>query len=172
MSPDDAVGFESDSPILQKINTARELYAVWHADLTQDREIAGLLSSLKEAAGRSFSVMVDLGVVAACMRCEEEEGGSCCGAGIENRYSPVLLLINLLLGKSLPDHRKIPRSCFFLGERGCTLWARHILCINYLCSKIQGMLDHEALAVLQSTTGKEMDILFAVNEAIKKRLRF
>lgn len=172
MSPDDPADFEFDAQILQRIITARELYAAWHADLEKDREIAGLLTSLREAAARSFTVMTDLGVVTVCMRCEEEEGGSCCGAGIENRYSSVLLLINLLLGNNLPNYRRLPRSCFFLGENGCTLTARHILCINYLCSKIQGMLDHKALATLQSITGKEMDILFALNEAIKKRLQF
>jgi hypothetical protein len=110
----------------------------------------------------------DLGVFAACKQCEEEEGGSCCGSGIENRYSPHLLLVNLLLGSCLPEDRCFENSCYFLGKDGCVLKARDILCINYLCAKINRLLAHEDLLALQKATGKEMETVFFLHEAVKK----
>ena len=108
--------------------------------------------------------------MAACKRCDEEEGGSCCGAGIENRYPPPLLLINLLLGQALPAERCFANSCFFLGTDGCMLMARDVLCINYLCTGFQKSLAHEDLVRLQTVTGEEMETVFRVHEAVKQFL--
>jgi hypothetical protein len=112
--------------------------------------------------------MIDYGVVATCRHCDENEGGSCCGAGIENHYNPVILLINLLMGATLPQERQIENGCYFLSSRGCTLKARDVLCVNYLCLQIQGMLTREDLVTLQNTTGDELDTLFMLHETIKK----
>ncbi len=93
----------------------------------------------------SMQAMRALRVVQACKWCEEQEGGSCCGAGIENRYDPLQLLINLLLDVSLPDRQKYPDSCYFLETDGCCLKARHVLCVNYLCKKLQENLSKDEL---------------------------
>jgi hypothetical protein len=114
--------------------------------------------------------MVQFGVVNACRHCEEEEGGSCCGAGIENKYSPTLLLLHLLLSGELPKTRQWANSCFFLGENGCRLKARHVLCINYLCLRIQKMLPSQDLIALQTITGEEMDTVFHLHETVKRTL--
>jgi hypothetical protein len=115
--------------------------------------------------------MLTLGVVAECKNCEEKEGGSCCGSGIENKYDVELLLINLLLGGSLRNHEPVGNSCFFLGKKGCKLTARHVLCVNYLCHKLQKKLTREELIALQTCAGEELDTLFILHEAIKKRIR-
>jgi hypothetical protein len=114
--------------------------------------------------------MIEAGVLTACTHCDEEEGGSCCGAGIENKYTPVLLLINLLLGVTLPDRRISSNSCFFLGPAGCRLKARHVICINYLCTRLQKEIPTWALQSLQAVTGEEMDTIFILHEKIKKNL--
>ena len=98
-------------------------------------------------------------------------GGSCCGAGIENRYSPELLLINLLLGATLPESGNSARSCYFLGKGGCLLQAREILCTNYLCRKLQETIPKHMLLQLQETNGSEMDLLFALHERIRGFIR-
>ncbi|NLI80977.1 MAG: hypothetical protein GX443_04725 [Deltaproteobacteria bacterium] len=170
MAPGNRNHAGSDEPILKKISVARELREAWGGAMAADPRVSGLLMSLKEASRRSGRVMAQLGVVAACARCEELEGGSCCGAGIENRYSPVLLFINLLLGCELPASRRFLNSCFFLGTQGCTLAARHVLCINYLCPALRRMLEPDALALLQGTTGEEMDTIFVLHECIKQKL--
>jgi hypothetical protein len=158
----------SSSSIHEKLAAARELYSIWGERLLQDSTIAAGLAVLETAIAECHQAMFHFGIVAACRECEEEQGGSCCGAGIEDRYKPILLLVNLLLGCSLPPVRKSPNSCHFLGETGCVLKVRHILCLNYLCHKIQDLLTHEDLIALQTIMGFEMDAVFAMHEKVKR----
>ena len=155
----------------QKIQLARSLYDVCSGSLRQDPSIRLLLQRLKNCIENSKESMVALGVFAECKHCEEEEGGSCCGAGIEKRYDPALLLINLLLGAELPRQVRCQNSCYFLGENGCLLTARHVLCVNYICQKLRRKLTREELIALQSSAGEELDTLFLLNEAVKKHIR-
>ncbi|NSW85513.1 MAG: hypothetical protein HPY84_04230 [Syntrophobacteraceae bacterium] len=157
--------------IQEKILEAHRIFRSWGNDLMGDRSIALLLQTLKGQILDSRKAMFDLGIVATCTHCDEEEGGSCCGAGIENRYNTVLLLMNLLLGVHLPAERLLPGGCFFLGRHGCVLEVRHILCINYLCLRIQREMPPDKMAALQDVTGREMDSVFTVHEAIKKFMR-
>ena len=139
--------------------------------MRQDGSIQALLKRLKQKIDLARKTMIALGVVAECKHCEEEEGGSCCGAGIEDRYDPVALLINLLLGASLPTQVRGGNSCYFLREKGCMLAARHVLCVNYICEKLQKKLTREELIDLQSCAGEELDTEFILHEAIKKHIR-
>jgi hypothetical protein len=157
--------------ISEKIRIAQELFNAWGDHLRREAKIRGLLDALHEKATLSRKVSEEVGLFAACKRCDEEEGGSCCGAGIEDRYSPHLLLINLLLGKILPAERRFADSCHFLGTDGCELSARDILCINYLCAGVQKSLAHEDLIRLQTATGEEMDTVFLLHEAVKQSLK-
>jgi len=154
----------------KRIEEALQLQAAWAPVFGRDERIGALLREMKEAAAASSRIVARVGVSEVCTRCDREEGGSCCGAGIELRYSAVLLLINLLLGTRPPTRRQFSDGCFFLGEHGCTLSARHVLCVNYLCSRIQRMLSAEELGRLQETTGREMDVLFALHETLKKKM--
>ncbi len=158
----------SANRIRHKITQAYELFSLWGETLWKNPHINFLLNSLELKVGASSKVAQDRGIAAACRRCEEEEGGSCCGAGIENKYTPRLLLINLLFGVTLPEERLWPNSCFFLSECGCVLKLRHVLCVNYLCQKIQRMLPSDELAGLQEIIGEEMDAGFLLDETVKK----
>jgi len=130
-----------------------------------------LLDRLGAAARRSHEAMTHTGVVAECARCEQEEGGSCCGSGLEDRYDGVTLLINLLLGTELPDERNDPRSCLFLGPDGCTLVARDVICINYLCRKIADKLARSGVEVMHDSEGEEIESLFRLHARITTVLR-
>jgi hypothetical protein len=156
--------------IEEKIQCARKLYNNKGAALLADRVVVGLLETAAARIEASRKAMIESGVITACTQCDEEEGGSCCGAGIENKYSSVLLLINLLLGVTLPDVRASENSCFFLGTTGCMLKARHVICINYLCTRLQKGIPTEQLNRLQAVTGEEMDTIFILHEKIKTRL--
>lgn len=155
--------------IEDKIRTARTLYDQWSGRLRADPAIRGRLKELAELSRASGRMSVEAGVSEACRRCDEQEGGSCCGAGIENRYTPEMLLINLLLGASLPASRFSDKSCWFLGEGGCVLAARDILCINYLCTRLRKEIPREDLLRLQEANGREMEVLFVLHDGIKRR---
>jgi hypothetical protein len=94
-----------------------------------------------------------------------------CGAGIENRYNETFLLLNLLFGIDLPSERRFENSCFFLGERGCGLKVRDVLCVNYLCQAIQKSMDPADRQRLQEAVGEELNTVFLLHEATLSVLR-
>jgi len=159
------------SSIQKKIELAHNLYATWGNKLLGESHIHNLMEKVKQNIETTRRITLALGIFDMCKHCDEEEGGSCCGAGIENKYSAVLLLINLILGVSLPEKRCKGNSCFFLNENGCALIARHVLCVNYLCSKIKQILTLDELIKIQYTAGNELDTVFILHEAIKKLIR-
>jgi hypothetical protein len=157
--------------IAEKIKTARDLYDKWSAELTSDHLISSQLRELSARTEASRLASLRSGVAEACRRCDENEGGSCCGAGIENRYTPEMLLINLILEADLPESRSSEKNCYFLHSRGCVLPARDILCINYLCSRLQREIPHQAILSLQDTTGREMEAVFILHNTIRNFIK-
>jgi len=159
-----------DSPIEVKLAWAQNCYRELREELLGDERIVEILRSFKESMQDSHKAMVTAGVVDECKDCEQREGGSCCGAGLENRYNGILLLINLLLNVKIPEKRYDPLSCFFLGQRGCQLLARHVICVNYLCKKVTDRIDPQKIALLREKEGVELECLFFLHERIKKKL--
>lgn len=159
-----------ETAIQEKMLAARVLFAQWGLAWRADGRIRALTEELRAAIRASRQAMEAAGIFDLCRQCEEVEGGSCCGAGIEDRYDPVLLAVNLLLDSPLPEEPAVSGGCFFLGEHGCRLTARHVLCVNYLCLKIQERLPLAAIVRVQEVTGREMETLFLLEDELKRRL--
>lgn len=153
-----------------KVALAYHLRANFGQVLLQDEEIRDRLLRLDENIETTWKEMASIGVVRECMDCALKEG-SCCGAGIENSYTEVLLLINLLLGRTLPSQVYDTTSCYFLGENGCLLRAREMICVNYLCSRIYRNINKEKLIQMQRLAGQELNSLFMLEKDFKKRLK-
>jgi hypothetical protein len=166
----DVVAGRGSLTIQEKITLAHNLLDAWGAELRAQGPVRHSLERLRTCIEESREVMVEIGIVGDCRRCEEVEGGSCCGSGIEDRYGEVLLLINLLLGVPLPERAGRPKSCYFLGETGCTLLARHVLCVNYLCARLRERLTPAQRSRLQDTSGEELETEFRLYESIKQFL--
>ena len=160
-----------ERPLAEKTAWASRCYREAKDIFLEDGVISKLLDRLEEAVGESRREMLVAGVVAACRHCEEQDGGSCCGAGIEDRYSSLLLLINLLLGARIPEQRLDPSSCWFLGPSGCSLRARHTLCVNYLCGKATEGKDPRNIAELRAREGIELECLFHLQERLHTLLQ-
>jgi hypothetical protein len=158
------------SSIEAKVAWAESCHQQFRRDLLDYPDLRGLLERTKHAIGASRLQMLETGIVELCTECDQVEGGSCCGAGIENRYDGVLLLINCLLDVKMPHARKDPGSCFFLGDQGCLLQARHVICVNYVCGKITGRIPPTTLNALREKEGEELELIFLLHEQIKKRL--
>ena len=156
--------------IEEKIVWARCCFIQLREILLEDKTVSRLTTELLSAIESSRTKMRLAGIMDLCRQCEEEEGGSCCGAGMEERYDPHILVINLLLGCTLPEKREYPDSCFFLGKKGCTLKARHVICVNYLCKKIENSVNPNMISKLRQAEGKELNILFVLHEYIKRLL--
>ena len=159
-----------ESPVEEKIAWARSVYERFKRQLHEDQQIAYLLGQLESAVSESRKEMARARIIDVCKLCEQAEGGSCCGAGLERKYDGWLILINLLLGARLPETRYDEESCFFLGPDGCTLKSRHVLCVNYLCKKIIDRVDSQKIKTLKEKEGKELDTLFRLHEQIKSAL--
>jgi len=160
-------------PIQEKIRMAHDLYARWGTVLREDRGIEALLARLSQDLESSRQTMADLGIVAACTDCDQGEGQSCCaqGRGFEEKYDPYLLLMNLVLGVSLPEHHARPDGCHLLTRTGCCLKVRLFLCVDFLCPAIHNRLSHEELVRLQTVSGYELTTGFLVYDAIKSIIR-
>ena len=155
--------------IKEKIARAETCYQEKGGKLLRDERTVTLLSRLKGAVRASRTEMIGAGIADECRRCEEREGGSCCGAGMEKKYDDTLLLMNLLLGIELPKRRFDPSSCLFLGPEGCLLIARQVICVNYLCKKIEDRIDPSKIAILREKEGVELECLFLLKEHIKEK---
>lgn len=162
--------YDTCASIEEKLERAYWLYETWGDKVRQDPNLSDLLKRLEQNIKATWKAMWDLGVVETCKHCDEQEGGSCCGAGIENKYDPILLFMNLLMGVPLPEERLKGDSCFFLGEKGCKLMVRLVLCVDYLCPKLHKKLTQDKLIKLQSVSGDELLTGFILYDAIKKFL--
>ncbi len=159
------------SPIEKIISGAKDAFAEWSERLKRDLRICHLLERLEANLKNSRQSMLDLGIVNACALCDEREPeGSCCSRGLEKKYTPMLLLINLLLGASLPESRQRVDSCFFLGLEGCVLKARHMLCVDYLCPELEESLGRTSLIKIQTISGEEIESAFLLQEAIREKM--
>jgi hypothetical protein len=159
-----------ESPIEEKISWARRVLQYRMREFLRDAKLAENLRTLREAVLQSRDEMAQLGIGDYCRACEEKEGGSCCGRGIEKHYTPSLLLLNLLLGVEIPESREDPLSCFFLSDNGCRLLARHVICVNFLCQKITSRIDPRKLAALREKEGVELNLVFSRHEDLRKKL--
>ena len=163
--------FDQGLPIQDKIKLAQNLYHSWKHALRKQSHIHSLLLELDTCLRVSRKSMWELKIVEICKYCDEQEGGSCCGTGMENKFDTFLLLVNLLLGVSLPEHHLRTESCYLLTDEGCVLKVRLVLCVDFLCDKILNRLSVEELRSLQKISGEELIAGFRLYDAVKKFLR-
>ncbi|RLI78333.1 hypothetical protein DRP07_11180 [Archaeoglobales archaeon] len=156
--------FTQYTSIEEKIRLAKKLYLIREKIL--DMEIEKLLLELDKSIQESKTIMDETGITDACKECGEF---SCCGKGIEERFEVTTLLINLFLGVELS--KGDAEGCYFLTRSGCSLKAREVICVNYLCEKIYRKLKPEDLITVQEVCGRELDILFLLSERIKEKIR-
>ena len=162
---------DEGSSIEDKIRAARQLYDLWSDQLKREPKIHQLIGKLQSCLENSRAAMLELGIVETCKHCDEEEGGSCCGAGLENKFDTFLLLMNLLLGVSLPERHHRLDSCYLLTDKGCRLKVRLVLCVDFLCPKILNTISQRNLIRLQQVSGDELTTGFMLYDAIKKFFR-
>ncbi|MGQ9500048.1 MAG: hypothetical protein ACUVQ6_06830 [Dissulfurimicrobium sp.] len=160
-----------DHPINKKIEWAQKKIEAFGPMILEDEEISRLIEIYRAAIKNTRSAMSDAGVTALCTHCAVNDGGSCCGAGIENRFDATLLLINLLMGSSLPTARFYTAGCMFLGEKGCLIEARQLICVNYICQRLEEQIDKEALLHLKERIGEEAYAGFTLEETLKMWLK-
>jgi hypothetical protein len=157
--------------IQEEIHRAKRLYAHYGEALTNHEGLGALFDMYREAVRRTENVMKQLNVVEACSACACEGSGSCCFQGVEEWYDHVLLLMNLVLGRQMPEFREVPGGCLFVGSRGCKLIARHSFCVNYLCPTLKDSTKKPSLERLLSVSGDELSQGWELEKSIRAWLK-
>jgi hypothetical protein len=152
--------------ILDKIYWAEDRYHRYRNRLLGDPLVADLLERVRSAVSAADGVRAAAGIERMCAECETQEGGSCCGVGLEDKYDACLLLINRLLGVDLPHSREDTYSCWFLSERGCRLQARHVICVNYVCEKIEKGVKSGRMQKIREKEGAELAGIFRLHQRV------
>lgn len=156
--------------VVREINVAYHLQKNFGHVLLKDEKFMTMLRQLDQNIEATQKEMVDTGIVKECADCAVNGDGTCCGKRTGYKYDSVLLLVNLLLGKSLPLQSQDTHSCYFLTGEGCILSARHVICVNFLCPRLLKNIKYELLVRFQEVAGEELNTLFLVEEYIKKKL--
>jgi hypothetical protein len=157
--------------IEEEINRAKRLYARYGEALSNQDGLGALFEMYRNAIGKTQEVMKQLCVVEACSVCACKGSGSCCFQGVEEWYERVLLFINLVLGRQIPEFREVPGGCLFVGSRGCKLIARHSFCVNYLCPNLKDSIKTRPMKTLLSVTGGELFHGWEVEQSVRKWLQ-
>ena len=159
-----------ENGVSSKIALARSLYQRHSQDLLGDKALSEMLLQLDQKIEATQKEMAVTGIVDECADCAIQREGTCCSERTGHKSDVILLLINLLLGKPLPDKAQSTDLCYFLTKSGCALRARPILCVNFVCSRLREKIPHKVMIHLQQTAGYEMDILFGIESYLKLRV--
>ncbi len=151
----------------EKLSWATFIFDSLGNEMKNDPTISRLLNDYREKIRETWRTMKEYGVVEECTRCALQDGGSCCGQGIENKFDVVTLLVNLLLGVNLPRKPWDPTGCWFLGPRGCLLEARHVICVNFICKRLYASVSGKGIMEVQKAMQAETDTAFVLEEYLK-----
>ncbi len=158
-------------PINDKITFSLAVIEKRRSLLLTDDKLVKFLSDYEKAFENTQKAMREIGMSDICCDCAINTGGSCCGEGIEDWFDSALIVINLLLDVNIPEKRMVQNGCWFLGETGCLIKAKHTLCINYLCKRLQQDISPDKLQYFQKCMLHETELLFYMEEKIKEILR-
>jgi len=156
--------------VAHEVRLAYHLHKIFSHTLLQDEKLRTLLMQLDQNIEATQKQMVAAGIVKECADCAVNGDGTCCGKRTGYKYDSIILLINLLLGKTIPLQSQDPHACYFLTQEGCILRARHVICVNFVCPRLRNNIQQEILIQVQDVAGQELDTLFLVEEYIKKKI--
>jgi hypothetical protein len=157
--------------IEEEIDRAKWLYAQYGEALTKQDGLGALFNMYRNAIRKTQEVMKQLRVVRTCSACASEGSGSCCFQGVEEWYDHILLLINLVLGRQIPELREVPGGCLFVGSKGCKLIARHSFCVNYLCPSLKDSTRSPSMERLLAVSGDELFQGWGLEKSIRDWLQ-
>jgi len=158
--------------ILEKIRIAENLFNDWEEYFLRDEKFINLLEDYKIAILKSNELMENLGSFEECYICSVEENKGCCKIGLENEVTINILLINMFLKTPIPQEREVPGRCFFVGPRGCKIFARPYLCREFFCNRLLRLFSPEEYALLTQTISHELTLLYKICVYIRKELEY
>ncbi len=158
--------------LFEKIKVAMELYENYGEYFKAQSEFRDLLKAYKSAIIKSNDLMERKESFKECFICSVEERKGCCKEGLENEVTVNIILLNWFLGYTIPSEREVKGRCFFVGERGCKIFARPYLCREFFCKRLMNRFSHEDYVEISQAIAEELTLLYKLCEYIKKELQF
>ncbi len=158
--------------LVNKFEIAEELFQNWKDYFLKQEDFLILLKDYEKAVLKSNKVMEDIESFEECYICSVEERKGCCKAGLENEVTLNILLINKFLNREIPKKREISGGCFFVGPRGCKIFARPYLCREFFCKRLREKFQEKNYILVTQVIVKELTLLYKLCEYIKKEFQF
>lgn len=158
--------------LFEKFQIAKELYEPWKDYFENQEDFKTLLKEYEKAVINSNAVMENIKSFEECYICSVIDKKGCCKAGLENEVTVNIILINWFLGKEMPKEREVPGRCFFVGPRGCKIFARPYLCREFFCKRLQNKFTQDEYALVTQAIAHELTLLYQLCEYIKREYQF
>ncbi len=156
----------------EKILLAEEIKLNYGDYFFKNEEFRYLIKKYEEAIWEANHLLETFKSYAECFKCTVIEGKGCCKAGLENEASVAIVLLNLFLEKNIPRTREFPGKCFFVGERGCRIFARPSLCREFFCKRLLNGFTQEEYVKISQAIAEELTLQDLLVRYIKKELQF
>lgn len=150
---------------------SENLFKSYHHLLLKDPYLNEQLKLLRDSIEQSRNTMRESGMSAECFKCSVNDEATCCGNEYSLYCNAILLLINRLLGVEIKQQTYSKTLCAYITPTGCSLLARPVICLNFLCNRLRANIPHHRIVITQNIVGKELDNLFRIEEYIKKLIK-
>ncbi|MEZ0344308.1 MAG: hypothetical protein ABWJ99_05865 [Caldimicrobium sp.] len=162
----------SEELLLEKFQIAKDLFEPWKDYFEKQKDFKMLLKEYEKAVINSNKVMEDIKSFEECYICSVIDKKGCCKAGLENEVTVNIILINWFLGKVMPKEREVPGRCFFVGPKGCKIFARPYLCREFFCKRLQNKFSQDEYVRVTQAIAHELTLLYQLCEYIKREYQF
>ncbi len=165
--------YSSPEELLQKkFLVADELFFSWKDHFLRQEDFLKLLQDYERSILNSNLIMENIKSFEECYICSVIDKKGCCKAGLENEVTINILLINRFLNKDIPTEREVPGRCFFVGPRGCKIFARPYLCREFFCKRLKERFKEEEYIRVTQAIAEELTLLYKLCEYIKREYQF
>jgi len=158
--------------LYEKFKVAAELFHPWKEHFLKNKEFKALLTEYSKAVETSNEIMERIKSFEECYICSVIDKKGCCKAGLENEVTVNIILINWFLGKEMPKDREVPGRCFFVGEKGCKIFARPYLCREFFCRRLKEKFSEEEYILVTQAISHELTLLYQLCGYIKREYEF
>ncbi|BAU23440.1 hypothetical protein THC_1059 [Caldimicrobium thiodismutans] len=156
----------------KKFTIAEDLFSSWKDHFLKQEDFLNLLKEYEQAVLNSNSIMEKIKSFEECYICSVIDKKGCCKAGLENEVTINILLINMFLNKEIPLEREVSGRCFFVGPKGCKIFARPYLCREFFCKRLKEKFREEEYIKLTQAIAEELTLLYRLCEYIKREYQF
>jgi len=156
-------------PLEQRLELARELAGRRGTDWRADPALLEPLQHLRDAAADLARASRGAGIDRICTDCGRRNEDGCCQPRMGDEASGAAYLVEILAFGEPPLPHPDDGSCPFMGDRGCVLELKPVICVNHLCPEIHAEVPGDEIRDLKKATGELLTAQVALEDEIVGR---